>query len=201
MVGIPKNGGIVAAYRLASRSFPNRKIEVEGDSAKVVPIPGYEGEVDKNPYISYTCLRVINKNSILVANGTHLDQIYGRITSGASASNAIPHVLEEMGSEDDAYKTPRIAGFASPTRLLLGVITEKGLIVKSFQAKKGMGYYVATYQKTDPMKNLVKNLDARSADDVAKLVHGGSNFKHFSHVIATTAAFICDWKIEVSSFP
>lgn len=201
IVGITKNGGIAAAYRLASQSFSNRKIEVKRDSAKVEPIPGYEEEVDKNPYLSYTCLRIVTGNSIIVANGKHLDQIYDRIKSGASTSNAIAHVLAEMGPEQDAYKTPRITGFASPTRLLLGIITGKKLIVKSFHAKAGIGYYVATYQKTDPVKNLVKNFDARSAADVAKLVHKGPNFKRFSHGIATTAALIRDWKIEISSFP
>jgi len=201
MVGIPKHGGIAAAYRLASRSFPNRKIEVKGDSAKVTPIPGYEKAVDKNPYISYNCLRVINETSILIANGTHFDQIYKRINSGASAFHAITHVLAEMGPEQDTYKTPRIAGFASQAWLLLGIITEKGLVVKSLYSKAGMGYYVATYQKTDPMKNLVKNFDARSADDVARLVHEGPNFKCFSYAIATTAALICGGRIEISSFP
>lgn len=201
MVGTTENGGVAAAYRLASRSFSNRKIEVKGDSAKVKSILGYEKEVADNPYLSYTCLRVINKNSILTANGTHLDQIFERINSGASASHAITNVLAEMGPEQDTYKTPRIAGFASPTGLLLGVITEKGLIVKSLHAKRGVGYYVATYRKTDPTGNVVKNFDVGSADAVAKLVHEGPNFKRFSHAIATAAALISDWRIEISSFP
>jgi len=80
-------------------------------------------------------------------------------------------------------------------------VSAKGLVVKSFHPKAGMGYYVATCQKTDPMKNLVKNFDARSADDVARLVHEGSNFKRFSHDIATTAVFIRGGRIEVGSLP
>lgn len=201
MVGTPISGGILAAYRLSSRSFPHRKIEIIGNSAKVMPISGYEEDMRKSPYTAYTCLRIIDESSILVANGEHLDQICTKIESGTSIPQAITRILTETGPEQDAYKTPRIAGFASQTASTLGIITEKRLTVKSFPTQAGIGYYVATYQKTDPAKNMVKNLDAKSAADAAKQIHKGPDFKHFNNEISTAAALIRDGKIEITTFP
>jgi len=201
IVGAPKSGGVLAAYRLSSRSFPHRKIEIIRNSAKVMPISGCEEDLRKNPHTTYTCLRIIDESSILVANGEHLDPICARIESGTPAHQAIVRVLAETGPEQDIYKTPRIAGFASQTTSILGIITEKGLAVKSFPTKAGTGYYVATYEKTDPAKNLIKNLDAKSAADAAKQIHKGPDFKHFTNEISTVAALIRDGKIEIDTFP
>jgi len=200
-VGAPKSGGILAGYRLASRSFPNRKFVIGKDFVRVEPIKGYEANTAKSPFTIYTCLRAWDGNSLLVANGAHLDNIYTVLRSGITPVRAISKVLAELGPEEDAYKTPRIVGYATPDELTIGIIMEKSITVKSFPVEAGKAYYVATYIKTDPIKNVVRNFDAKSALIAARMLYDGPFFKKFTHGICTVAALAKLGKIEIQSFP
>jgi len=200
-VGAPKSGGILAGYRLASRSFPNRKFVIGKDFVRVEPIKGYEVDTAKSPFTIYTCLRVCDGNSLLVANGAHLDNIYNALNSGITPTRAISKVLAEFGPEEDAYKTPRIVGYATPDDLAIGIVMEKGITVKSFPVEAGKAYYVATYIKTDPIKNVVRNFDAKSALTAARMLYYGPFFRKFSHRICAVAAIAKLGKIEIQSFP
>ena len=58
-IGRTPGGANLAAYRVSSRSFPNREaVQGEGRCA-VVPRAGHEADVSKNPYIAYNCLRIV----------------------------------------------------------------------------------------------------------------------------------------------
>jgi len=201
MVGAPKSGGFLAGYRLASRSFPNRKFVIGNDFVRVEPIKGYEANTAKSPLTIYTCLRVCDSNSLLVANGAHLDNIYAALRSGITPVRAISKVLLELGPEEDAYKTPRIVGYATPNELIIGIIMEKGITVKSFPVEAGKAYYVATYLKTDPTKNVVQNFDVKSALSAAQTLYDGPFSKEFSHGICAVVAVAKLGKIEIKSFP
>jgi IMP cyclohydrolase len=203
LVGAAKCGGMVAAYRLASRSFPNRKIQFnpETKTAHVVPLPVHGKETIKNPLLDYTCLQVFNNAAVLVANGSHLDMIYSKIRLGLAPIESMRRVLQALGTEDDAYKTPRIAGFVSPKKLVIGIVSEEELVIRVFPFKPGFACYVSTYGRTQPMENVSNDFDVKSAEEASETVHGGSGFRHFTHAINTVAAFIKNHVVEVSIYP
>ena len=57
-VGRTPGGANAVLYRVSSRSFPNRKAVDLGGRLAIVPREGHEGDVQKNPYIAYACLRI-----------------------------------------------------------------------------------------------------------------------------------------------
>ena len=60
-----------AAYRVSSRSFPNRRV-VERDGMLTVAPTADAPETD-NPYISYNCVRTTDDGeAAVVGNGTQL---------------------------------------------------------------------------------------------------------------------------------
>lgn len=202
-MGASKNGAIVAAYRLASRSFPHREIKFDANSktAHVVSLLGQDTEVLRNSLITYPCLQVVNKISVLIANGSHLKNIYKKTIAGLPPVKAITQVLSELGPENDVYKTPRIVGLASKKNHILGIVSNRNLIVRSFPFKPGLAYYVATYRKTDPSKNVLKNFNAINAREAAEAVHERYIFKTFTHSIYTIASFIENNLLEISVYP
>jgi IMP cyclohydrolase len=202
-VGTSINGAIVAAYRLASRSFPHRKIKFDANSkiAHVVSLLGQETEVLRNSLLTYPCLQVVNKISVLIANGSHLKNIYEKMIVGLPPVKAITQVLSELGPENDVYKTPRIVGLASKKKHVLGIISNRNLIVRSFPFKSGLAYYVATYRKIDPSKNCLMDFDAINARETAEAVHERYIFKTFTHSLYTIASFIENDLLEISIYP
>ena len=77
-VGRTPEGANAALYRVSSRSFPNRKAVDLGGKLAIVPREGHEGDVQKNPYIAYNCLRVANGWAI-ATNGSHTDPIVEKV--------------------------------------------------------------------------------------------------------------------------
>ncbi len=67
------------AYRVSSRSFPNRRAEVRGLSILVQPLDA--ADLARNPYIAYNCVRVWEDVAV-VANGTQADMILEKIQDG-----------------------------------------------------------------------------------------------------------------------
>lgn len=202
LVGAAESGGLIAAYRLASRSFPNRKIRLntETKTADVIPLSGYEAETRKNPLLAYMCLQVLNNAATLVANGSHLDAIYSTMRLGLSPAESMTKVLQALGPEPDAHKTPRIAGFASPKELIVGIVSAKAPIIRVFPVKPGFACYVATYGRTQPLENVLEDFDAKSAEEAAEIIHRGAGFKQFTHAVSTVAAFIKNQVVGVSVY-
>ena len=57
-VGRTPEGRNAVMYRVSSRSFPNRRTVQTPVALAVVPREGHEGDLAKNPYIAYNCLRL-----------------------------------------------------------------------------------------------------------------------------------------------
>jgi len=203
LVGASVDGGVVAAYRLASRSYPHRRIHYDAEmkTAWVVPLPGHEEEVRRNPLLSYPCLCILDEVSVLVANGDHLNPIREGMEDGLPPMRCLPQVLAGLGPEEDAYSTPRIVGLADPQGLVLGIVSKSTLTVQCFPLKPGLAHYLSTYGKTEPLKNVLKNFDVGNAQESAELVHKRGIFKSFSHAIVTIAALIKDGKLQVAIYP
>ena len=139
-------GRSFVAYRVSSRSFPNRRAEVHEKSISVLPLD--PADLARNPYISYNCIRVMDDVAV-VSNGTHTDMIAERIEDGQSPGDAMALSLLAFGHERDELDTPRIAGAVRGNRAWLGIASKDELRVKQFQLDEDRALMVATYEKTD----------------------------------------------------
>lgn len=134
-----------AAYRVSSRSFPNRRAEVRGNGILVWPKD--PRDLDRNPYIAYTCLRVLDEAAV-VANGTQADMIAERIEDGMNPLEAIGLSLLAYGYERDDLATPRLAGVVRREEAWLGTAQRGELRVKRFPLAESEALMVATYERT-----------------------------------------------------
>jgi IMP cyclohydrolase len=143
-------GRSFVAYRVSSRSFPNRRAEVRGQSIMVSPQDS--ADLARNPYIAYNCIRVGSNNAgdvAVVSNGTHTDMIMERIQDGQRPMDAMALSLAAYGYERDELDTPRIAGAVRGDRCWLGIARKDELRIREFHLVGAQAFMVATYEKTD----------------------------------------------------
>ncbi len=160
-------GRSFVAYRVSSRSFPNRRAEVRGQSIMVSPQD--RADLAKNPYIAYNCIRVGSNNAgdvAVVSNGTHTDMIMERIQDGQRPIDALTISLAAYGYERDELDTPRIAGAVRGDRCWLGIARKDELRVREYDLVKDQAFLVATYEKTDFEATV---LGGSSAGEIARL--------------------------------
>ena len=147
IVAIGKSSGrSFAAYRVSSRSFPNRRAEVRGRSILVSPLD--PADLARNPYIAYNCIRISGETAV-VANGTQADMIMERIEDGGKPLDALAISLVAYGYERDELDTPRIAGVVQGKKGWLGIASKEEFRVRQLDLRDGAAYMVATYEKTD----------------------------------------------------
>ena len=65
IVAVGKADRPFAAYRVSSRSFPNRVARITDAIVAIQPID--PEDMKKNPYIAYNCLRA-SENGVVVSN-------------------------------------------------------------------------------------------------------------------------------------
>lgn len=160
------NGNLWAGYRVSSRSFPNR-YAIKSDDSTIAIMPKDAKDLEKSPYISYNCIKVLG-NTAIVTNGSHTDPIYEKIRMGYPARDAIALSLLTMDYEKDALNTPRIAAVLTDGRAYLGIVTKDGINVSEMPVLEHECFMVATYEKTAFSR---LTIDAVSADDVAKKLY------------------------------
>ena len=157
------NGKLWAGYRVSSRSFPNRyAVKLSGDTVAIMPKD--VKDLEKSPYISYNCIRVL-PDAAVVANGSHTDPIVEKISRGYPPRDALALSLLAMDYEKDSLNTPRIAAVLNRDAAYLGIVTKDGLNVSSVPVLENESFMVATYEKTVFSR---LTLDARSSQDAAK---------------------------------
>ena len=93
IVVVGKTTAPFVAYRVSSRSFPDRMAHLENETASIQFKPGHGSD---NPFTTYNCIRVVNGIGI-ASNGTHTDLIAKKIQTGTDPEKAIHTTLEEMG--------------------------------------------------------------------------------------------------------
>jgi IMP cyclohydrolase len=140
------DGRPFVAYRVSSRSFPNRRAEVRGKSILVSPLN--PADLARNPYIAYNCVRVLGDVAV-VANGTQADMIVEKIEDGQRPLDAIGLSLVAYGYERDELDTPRIAGVVRGDRAWLGIARRDAFRVEEFGLVEDRALMVATYEKVD----------------------------------------------------
>ena len=184
------NGKSWAGYRVSSRTFPNRRAEVRGDSILVSPID--PKDLVKNPYIAYNCIRT-NGDVAVVANGTQADMIIERIGDGLPPLDAIALSLVAFGYERDELDTPRLAGAVMAEKAWLGIAMKGEFRFKEIPMKDNDSFMVATYEKTSFEPVAVSGKDASA---VAKAAHD----LPFERPVCSAAAFQGDDGFELAVY-
>jgi IMP cyclohydrolase len=152
-------GPAVAAYRVSSRSFPNREIRDREGTLTVGPTPDAP-EMD-NPYVEYNCVRTTRVGSqAVLGNGSHVDPIVEKLDRGYPARDALVTALLALDFEKDDYDTPRVAGvLAADESAYVGVVRRDALLVREVEEPT----LVATYEKNAPEPFAFDATDATTA--------------------------------------
>jgi len=130
------------AYRVSSRSFPNRQIVDRDGTLTVAPTP--DAPENDNPYVSYNCVRE-GGDGVVVGNGSHVDPIAEKLDLGYPARDALASALLALDYEKDDYDTPRIAGVVGEESYV-GIVRRDALLVDSVEEPT----LVATYEEDAP---------------------------------------------------
>ncbi|WP_338740533.1 IMP cyclohydrolase [Haloplanus salilacus] len=133
----------IGAYRVSSRSFPNRHVVDRGDSLTVAPTP--DAPETDNPYIAYNCVRESRGRAVL-GNGSHVDPVTEKLDMGYPARDALATALLSLDYEKDDYDTPRIAGVVEADAATVGIVRRDALLVERVEEPT----LVATYEEDDP---------------------------------------------------
>jgi len=168
----------VGAYRVSSRSFPNRTV-VERDGLLTV-VPTADAAETENPYVSYNCARESGGRAV-VGNGSHVDPITEKLDLGYPARDALVSGLFSLDYEKDDYDTPRIAGVVGADEAFIGIVRKDALLVRSVAEPT----LVATYEKDSPEAYA---LDADTAAGAAREVLDAE----FEHAVCAAGVTVGD---------
>ena len=188
--GMTKENKVCAMYRVSSRSFPNRQTVKMGDKVAVMPRPGFEGDLQKNPYITYNCVRIAGEYAV-VSNGSQTDPIAEKIAAGMPVRDAFTLGLLALDYEKDSLDTPRIVAAVSRLRPVgfLGIVRKDAVLVREFELKPGELRYISTYECNRPADEQVTNeFDAACEECCVNYVIDGGIFAEFSNPVTSAAA-------------
>jgi len=172
----------VGAYRVSSRSFPNRRIADRDGLLTVEPTP--DAPETDNPYVSYNCLQVVSPPAsdgqwVVVGNGSHVDPIAEKIELGSPARDALAEPLLALDYEKDDYNTPRIAGVVTAESAHIGTVRDDALLIKAVDEPT----LVATYEEDSPR---AYEFAVEDAADAAESVYDAD----YEHAICAAAATV-----------
>lgn len=166
----------VGAYRVSSRSFPDRHIVTRDGTLTVEPTP--EAPATENPYISYNCVQRVGDRAVL-GNGSHVDPIAEKLALGYPGRDALATGLLALDYEKDDYDTPRIAGIVGDPAVI-GIVRRDALLVETVDAPT----MVATYERDTPTGI---TFEAATAEAAARRAYD-LEFEHAVCAAAVTAS-------------
>lgn len=191
IVAVARNleGRLAVLYRVSSRSFPNREAQMKSGAVSIVPKKGFEGDVFKNPYIAYNCLRLAGATAV-ATNGSQTDPIAEKIAAGVPPRDAFIGILQALDYEKDQLNTPRIA--CAVTRGtesgFLGVVREDGLEVRRMKIEKGQCYFVSTYETNHVSDAQRGEFDAATAQQGAEFILSKGVFADMTNAVTGVCA-------------
>ena len=195
--GMNCDGKPFVAYRVSSRSFPNRQCLKFDTRSAIVPKEGFEKDIFENPYITYNCIRIVDDIAI-VSNGAQTDVIADKIALGMNMRDAMAYSLLTMDYEKDDYNTPRIAavvkGSADSFEAYIGIVSDSKVLVEKIE--DGKAQFISTYEKNTP-EDVV--FSAETPDDACKFIFDEGAFAEFENPVSSVAA-IFDGKWKIAGF-
>jgi IMP cyclohydrolase len=173
----------IGAYRVSSRSFPNRRVSERDGTLTVEPTP--DAPATDNPYVSYNCVRAVSMPTgepfAVLGNGSHVDPIAEKLERGYPARDALATPLLALDFEKDDYDTPRVAGIVGAETATIGTVRRDALIVETVDEPT----MVATYETDTPARYDLAASDAAAA---ASEVLGAD----FDHPVCAAGATVDD---------
>ena len=189
-IGMTKEGKAAAIYRVSSRSFPNREAVLGNQQVAIMPRPGFEDDLRKNPYITYNCIRLTGEWAV-ATNGSQTDPIVEKLAMGYPARDAIALPLLAMDYEKDSLDTPRIVAVVGSKcrKGYLGIVRRDALLVREFDLVPGQVRYLSTYEKNRPCDDQVTGeFDGTCAHCAVNYVVDGGIFADFTNPVTSAAA-------------
>ena len=189
-IGMTKEGKAAAMYRVSSRSFPNREAVLGNQQVAIMPRPGFEDDLWKNPYITYNCIRLTGEWAV-ATNGSQTDPIVEKLAMGYPARDAIALPLLAMDYEKDSLDTPRIVAVVGSKcrKGYLGIVRRDALLVREFDLVPGQVRYLSTYEKNRPCDDQVTgDFDGTCAHCAVNYVVDGGIFADFTNPVTSAAA-------------
>ena len=186
-----QDGRLVAAYRVSSRSFPNRTAVLKPDKVSIIPKPGFESDVQKNPYIAYNCVRLVCDGKVaVVTNGSQTDPIAEKMASGMAARDALVLSSIMMDFEKDDYNTPRVSAVADVRtgEGWLGIVRHDGLEVRKMPLAPGRFFFVATYEENRLADSQGGDYTATDAISACDFILGQGIFAQRENPVTAVAA-------------
>lgn len=183
-------GSGIGAYRVSSRSFPNRRITDRNGTLTVGPTP--DAPETENPYIAYNCLRRARGNgatsaSVVIGNGSHVDPITEKLELGYPARDAIAESLLALDYEKDDHDTPRIGGVIGACESYIGTVRRDAILVRAVDEPT----LVATYERDSPEPFA---LEAETAREAAR-----EGYEHeFEHPVCAAGVTVVGDTIETA---
>jgi len=190
-----KDGRLCAAYRVSSRSFPNRMAVVSGEKVSIVPKPGHETDVQRNPYIAYNCVRLVAGGEVaVVTNGSQTDPIAEKIAAGTPPRDALATASLLLDYEKDQYNTPRVSAVADRRDGTgwLAIVRHDGLEVRQMPLEPGKFFYVATYEENRLVDSQGGAFTPSSAEETCEFMLGGGIFAERENPVTAVAAMAGD---------
>jgi len=193
-------GPDAAAYRVSSRSFPNRRVVDRDGVLTVGPTP--DAPETDNPYVSYNCVRE-GGDGVVVGNGSHVDPIAEKLDLGYPARDALASALLALDFEKDDYDTPRIAGVIGVDEpgaratvdddpgegAYVGIVRRDALLVERVTEPT----LVATYERDEPTPF---DFDADTASDAARAAYD----LDFEHAVCAAGATVDEGAVDLAVY-
>lgn len=194
-----EDGSHALAYRVSSRSFPDRCIVTAADRASVIPVEG--AAATDNIYISYCCARV-SGSVAAISNGSHTDPIFERLVDGMPPLEAISLGLSALGYERDEPRTPRIFATADTRRdeLWFGIIAADRLLIRSAPLRLGSMWVLSTNELLDPA-SIELPVSASDAAGLAAEVTAGTEWSSFEHPVAAVTLVASNGEWSAPTLP
>ena len=177
----------VGAYRVSSRSFPNRQIsEREVGTLTVGPTP--DAPETDNPYVAYNCVRVVEDGDrAVVGNGSHVDPVAEKLELGYPARDALAGALLALDYEKDDYDTPRVAGVVAEETAHVGTVRRDALLVREVAEPT----LVATYELDAPE---AFGFSAEGAETAATEAY----YLDFEHAVCAAGVSVDDGEVALA---
>jgi len=190
-VSMTRDNRLCAAYRVSSRSFPNRTAVISERKVSIVPKPGHEADVQRNPYIAYNCVRLVADSKVaVVTNGSQTDPIAEKIDMGMPVRDALALSSLALDYEKDDYNTPRVSAVVDTrdSSGWLAIVRHDGLEVRRMPLTTGTLFYVATYEENSVLDGYGDAFDAASAEHACDFMLGGGVFAEREKPVTAVAA-------------